>query len=296
MTTLSPWTPIFRRKLKYGDQFTPGSVVGEVFIPASVSADLVAVATEVLAPAVSSGPPTSNLRGWWDASDLSTVHESGGFVTQWDDKSGNSAHMIPSPSATSGPVTGVRTKNGLNVLDFQNASGTLGPPAQGLYQNSGTLRFSSNHRYIIFIVFVEDTNTSQLRYPAWFGAASGGDGLQLPASQTRVELQTDSGGLRIAAGASVALGTWRLATGVMMTGTNAMLLRDNGATSGTNTMAGGITNTALDFFLASRSAIQRLMDGAIAEVLFYRSTSPTPPLTNTERDAAESYLMNKWAI
>jgi len=55
--------------------------------------------------------------GWWDASDLSTITEAAGKVSQLDDKSGNGNHMTQA-SGSLQPTTGTRSQNGLNVLDF----------------------------------------------------------------------------------------------------------------------------------------------------------------------------------
>lgn len=67
----------------------------------------------------SSFAPTdiSNLALWLDASDAATITESGGSVSQWDDKSGNTNHVTQATGADQ-PTTGTRTINGLNVLDF----------------------------------------------------------------------------------------------------------------------------------------------------------------------------------
>lgn len=43
------------------------------------------------------------LIGWWDATDESTITEVGGTITQWDDKSGNTRHLVQ-PIATKQPV------------------------------------------------------------------------------------------------------------------------------------------------------------------------------------------------
>jgi len=59
---------------------------------------------------------------WLDASDASTITESGGSVSQWDDKSGEDNH-VSQATGSKQPTTGSRTQNGLNVLDFDNASG-----------------------------------------------------------------------------------------------------------------------------------------------------------------------------
>lgn len=54
---------------------------------------------------------------WYDASDLSTITESGGFVSSLADKSGNGKHMVQAVGANQ-PTTGTQTQNSLNVLDF----------------------------------------------------------------------------------------------------------------------------------------------------------------------------------
>lgn len=61
----------------------------------------------------------TNLLAWYDASDTTTITESGGLVSQWDDKSGNSHHLTQ-VNASIQPSTGVETLNGLNVVSFVN--------------------------------------------------------------------------------------------------------------------------------------------------------------------------------
>jgi len=54
---------------------------------------------------------------WYDASDLTTIDETGGLVSQLDDKSGNNNHAT---QATPGdkPSTGVNSLGGLNTIKF----------------------------------------------------------------------------------------------------------------------------------------------------------------------------------
>lgn len=71
-----------------------------------------------VAPAAASSWTPASLSGlvaWFDASDGSTITASGGNVTEWRDKSGNARHLA---NAGTGPATGSRTLNSLNVLDF----------------------------------------------------------------------------------------------------------------------------------------------------------------------------------
>jgi hypothetical protein len=55
--------------------------------------------------------------GWYDASDTDTITDVAGAVSQWDDKSGN-GNDVAQATGSAQPITGTRTQNGLNVLDF----------------------------------------------------------------------------------------------------------------------------------------------------------------------------------
>jgi hypothetical protein len=61
---------------------------------------------------------------WLDAADTATITESGGFVSQWNDKSGNNRNFTQAVGASQ-PATGTRTQNGLNVLDFDGSNDFL---------------------------------------------------------------------------------------------------------------------------------------------------------------------------
>lgn len=67
----------------------------------------------------------SSVTGWWDASDSSTIIESGGQVSQWNDKSANAVNVL-SPFEVNQPETGVRTINGKNALFFDSAYDSFG--------------------------------------------------------------------------------------------------------------------------------------------------------------------------
>jgi hypothetical protein len=56
---------------------------------------------------------------WLDASDLTTITEASGSVSQWDDKSGN-GYAFTQDTAASQPATGTVTQNGRNTLAFSN--------------------------------------------------------------------------------------------------------------------------------------------------------------------------------
>lgn len=90
----------------------------------SVTVTQVSNATTVTYPGVFATPfspldlsPTL----WLDASDETTITESGGAVSQWDDKSGN-GNDLTQGTASLQPTTGTNTINGLNVIHYDNDS------------------------------------------------------------------------------------------------------------------------------------------------------------------------------
>jgi len=73
----------------------------------------------------------SGIELWLDASDTSTITDSSGSVSQWDDKSGNSRHAVQGTGSAQ-PSTGVATINSKNAIrfdgttDFMQATPALG--------------------------------------------------------------------------------------------------------------------------------------------------------------------------
>ena len=61
---------------------------------------------------------------WLDADDASTITESGGSVSQWDDKSGNNNHA-DQVTGSQQPQTGLNTIGGLNVIAFDGSNDYL---------------------------------------------------------------------------------------------------------------------------------------------------------------------------
>ena len=61
--------------------------------------------------------PVSNPYAHYDASDPTTITESGGYVSQWDDLSGNGYDLIQATGARQ-PLVVTAGQNGLDYLDF----------------------------------------------------------------------------------------------------------------------------------------------------------------------------------
>jgi len=62
-------------------------------------------------------PAAITTAAWFDATDAGTITESGGAVSQWNDKSGNGNNLAQSTPAQQ-PETGLNTIGGLNVINF----------------------------------------------------------------------------------------------------------------------------------------------------------------------------------
>lgn len=68
------------------------------------------------AAAVAFDPASLNPDLWLDAADASTITESGGSVSQWNNK--GTLENLTQASSANQPTTGANTVNGLNVIDF----------------------------------------------------------------------------------------------------------------------------------------------------------------------------------
>lgn len=75
---------------------------------------------------------------WYDPSNVFTITESSGLVSQLDDLSGNDAHLIQS-SGSAQPETNTRTLNNLNVIDFSlnsdwmESNSNFSTPSNGMF-------------------------------------------------------------------------------------------------------------------------------------------------------------------
>jgi hypothetical protein len=66
-------------------------------------------------------PATLSPLAWYDASDTATLTVASNLVSQWNDKSGNGYNLTQGTSVER-PDSGLTTRNGLNVVDFDGAA------------------------------------------------------------------------------------------------------------------------------------------------------------------------------
>jgi hypothetical protein len=92
---------------------------------------------------------------WLDAADLSTITESGGSVSQWDNK--GSLGNFTQGSGALQPTTGASTLNGRNVLDFSSDLLTAVNTNEWKFLHDGT-------KYVVHVVGKVTNVANQQRF------------------------------------------------------------------------------------------------------------------------------------
>lgn len=201
---------------------------------------------------------------WYDAADATTITESGGAVSQWDDKSGNGRHATQGTGSFQ-PVTGATTLGGLNVIDADGAK---------------YMSFTGTHAATWSAAMVGRINTGFRGY-FQFGAVNTLGSILRDATDTIARMAGGSDS-KIAG----AFSTPELICGEYGTTNQVYLDGTAGTPSGalTPTAASGAASTVF----ALSSSIYRL-DGYIAEIIVYDG------IDTTTRQDIEGYLSWKWS-
>jgi hypothetical protein len=223
-------------------------------------------------------PLSLNPALWLDAADTTTITQSGGLVSQWNDKSGNTRNFAQSIGAQQ-PTTGTRTINSLNVLDFNGANRLNKADDAGMRPSAFTT----------FIVYASDTTSGRRDIFACGNAATF-------ATNNWIMGQTN-----VAQGFFGRTPTTNLTSGTVSGDTLARWVHNGSTLTGAlNSVATfnvsstiGTDNTLGQFVGASSSSgnLANPFDGTIGEILFY----PTV-LTANEIINVETYLSAKWGI
>jgi len=217
----------------------------------------------------------------YDAQDLASISLSGSQVTQWNDLSPN-ANNATQGTAINRPLSGTRTINGKNSIDFDGTNDFL-------TNNGIAASFTGEDKpFTVFVCVDRDAaaNTS------WsMGRSTSGtpylwqydDGIEIRDdgnSSTSLDiLNSQTNGAKIV--------TYR-STGLNFTGYINKTLVNTGTAYNRGTITLNIatigayrTSAATDFFL----------NGAIGEIIFYNRE-----LTTTEVGQVQDYMMARWGL
>lgn len=240
-------------------------------IPASLSQGATVLVDSYRYSSVVSPIPTTNLVGWYDATDTATLTTSGSNVTGWADKSGAGNNI----TGVSGnyPQTGTRSVNGLNALDFNGTSQHL-PFPSALY----SLSSGDN---TVYIVNTFDTN---IQMASIHGQDSGSNRyrqiIQGPLNAYHGTALTAFPGYSYNSNFNL---YEQLFSGTSIT------LGINGSTA--TTASAGSNFTMVNFYIGAQNGSSNWLDGAVAEIIFYNRA-----LNTSERNQVIGYLCTKYAF
>jgi hypothetical protein len=230
-------------------------------------------------------PLSLNPALWLDAADTTTITESSGSVSQWDDKSGNGRNFTQANGANQ-PTTGTLTLNSLNAIDFNGTSDFLVSAATSLVSpTDGT--------FTVFAVVLPDT-TIGIRFilngdesnagnrPPQFLRTNGTSIESVRVSNFSNVVSTAVAQKTSAVSASVAvLAQSRLTTSVIEATVD-------GAAVASAAALDGSTATARVVTLGARSG-GGFFNGVMCELIAYPFAMSDPDVLQVE-----TYLRNKW--
>lgn len=233
---------------------------------------------------------------WLDAADATTITEVAGAVSQWNDKSGNSNNFTQA-TGVSQPITGTRTQNGLNVLDFDGTNDFL---TGGNILNVGT---GGVTMVGVAKLDVAPTTATPDRLRALFGkgfagGAAGRYAIFWNATTPSFSVQfQDTAGRTAASDPTTRTDTF--VHGLRIVRGSALTLWRNGSIVATNSTLSGTTSYTpthpflVGAYAASGGTIytESYMDGFVGELLVFLRD-----LTDSEMGAVNTYLTAKWGI
>ena len=214
---------------------------------------------------------------WLDAADASTITESGGAVSQWNDKSGNGRNVTQATSSRQ-PAYTSSGLNGKNVITFADdflSNATLdwgdspssvfialGPSGAGTYRNIIATGTGSINQWSYGL-----TNANAY---AIFQILRGAQAFSVTPSITDILCFTSAG---------------RVSTSISAT------LTTNGTLNGTQTRSDANLTSAAGITIGSNANVSEPYVGFIAEIVL------VPEIVSTKtRQQMEGYLAHKWGL
>jgi hypothetical protein len=226
-------------------------------------------------------PQISGCSLWLDAADSTTIVQSTGSVSQWNDKSGNGYNA----TATSGHYPTVHSKgqNGLNTLTFDGATQYL------QFANSNVLDFNTNDFAVFAAVqfnlngvtqtFIGKTSTG---FPQWRLGTEANNYMVLTIYNSSGAGATSQG---------PAISGWGFVSGMVYRSTGDILyLNGTGQPSG-GTITGSLSTTAITTIGNLTPSSARYWAADMGEIIVYTGT-----LTTSQRQLIEGYLAWKWGL
>jgi hypothetical protein len=214
---------------------------------------------------------------WLDASDSATILESGGLVSQWNDKSGNNSNATQTNNSLR-PQTNTSTINGLNALLFgQSSENYLSLPLSAKLSNQYTLFVVSKPTSSGYLWAENTANSDQNKNAIKYESKATYSFDNFP----------PSGGLL---SSTVTAGLDLFAVSQTSTSSRALYLNGNAGASSSEIFSGSaITTVTIGQRLNTISP--DYFEGEIAEIIVVDYNA-----TVAQRNLIEGYLAHKWGI
>lgn len=220
----------------------------------------------------------SNLELWLDADDATTITESSGSVSQWDDKSGQGNHATQGTAAKQ-PTTGTRTQNSKNVIDFDKTG-----DGENMDLTYASLLATISSDVTVFVVAAKDDSASN--FDVFIGGEDSVGANKAFVGQSATTFIWDWGGDNITSiDDDEDPHVFHL---VRENGVDIEAYLD-GVSQGTASLSSD-TLTVLTIG-AMEAGGEFDLNGMIAEVIIY-----TRDLTASEQNQVGNYLSDKWGI
>ena len=220
-------------------------------------------------------PRHAQLVAWYDAMDESTITESAGAVSQWDDKSGNGFHQVQANGALQPMYTAGQ------YVEFTRASAHRIDNASAL-----TAALDLNNITIFALIRADDVSTShtELLGNSTSGTSEGiTSRLNITIPYSIGTISSDKVGTKLTAGVEEILSFYNNPARGFGYDHTFLDVNSNQAIN-----AAGPSTFDVFSLGASRSTATRTFDGAIREVIISQG------LTTDETRKMEGYLAHKW--
>lgn len=216
------------------------------------------------------GPPAtiSGLELWLDASVTATITHSSGAVSQWNDRSGKGRHHTQTTAGWK-PITGTRTLNSLNVIDFDGTDDNL------------AYTFLSVINQPVTIAAVVQADATPAAICRFYGRAAVGTTFNLGMSTT--SWHYSAGTSRSWPGANTSP---HVLMGIFNNPSSSLLL-DGTVVATTDPGTAGITAAAHSCGAGVTAVLP--FNGVIGEILIYSQA-----LSGANLTTISSYLRTKW--
>jgi len=220
----------------------------------------------------------AGLKLWLDAADAGTIVESGGAISQWNDKSseGNDATQFVGASQPTYVLNGL---NSLNIVRFDGSNDFLG--------YDGT--FLAGTDYTVFIVEQRASGKANNFFTAISAGPPSVNTILLLGYLTDIEITHD----QLSNGYEIAVPAFTVKIPRIHTFTQNSVAGKKYYQDGSQQGSDANTVPLVSYINASIGSFLGILfyEGDIAEIIMYPST-----LSDGERGQIDVYLSNKWGI